>query len=71
GWSTNIPVALGKAGATQFTDPLVAAAGDEIVVRSTSWETNPVHCRNAFRGSARKEHRTQRDGFRLVREVEP
>ena len=70
GWSTNIPVALGQARATQFTDPLVAAAGDEIVVRSTSWGTNPVHCRNAFRGSTRKEHRTQRDGFRLVREVE-
>jgi formylglycine-generating enzyme required for sulfatase activity len=68
GWSTNIAVALGRPGVTEFTNPRVSAAGDDIVVRGTSWGTHPQHCRSAFRGSAGKTHRNQRDGFRVVRE---
>jgi formylglycine-generating enzyme required for sulfatase activity len=71
GWSTNVDAALGKPGATAFVDPLVPSSGvaSEIVVRSTSWGTNPLHCRSAFRGSAGKTHRNLRDGFRVVREA--
>ncbi|MBI3416774.1 MAG: formylglycine-generating enzyme family protein [Verrucomicrobia bacterium] len=70
GWSTNIAAVLGKPGALRFTDPLVKVGNGnaEIVVRSTSWGTNALHCRNAFRGSAPKDHRNHRDGFRVVRE---
>jgi formylglycine-generating enzyme required for sulfatase activity len=70
GWSTNVAVSLGKPAANEFMDPLVPSggAGSEIVVRSTSWGTNPLHCRSAFRGSAGKTHRNLRDGFRVVRE---
>ena len=67
GWSTNITAALGKSGAVELTDPVVPL-NDEIVVRSTSWGTNPLHCRSAFRGSASRTHRNHRDGFRMVRE---
>jgi len=71
GWSTNIAATLGRQGADKFTDPLVPSdgSGAEIVVRSTSWGTNPLHCRSAFRGSAGKTHRNLRDGFRVVREA--
>jgi len=69
-WSTNILAALGKPSGEILTNPLVANSSELIVVRSTSWGTNPIHCRSAFRGSAPKNHRNQRDGFRVVREVE-
>jgi formylglycine-generating enzyme required for sulfatase activity len=73
GWSTNIPQALGQPASLVFIDPQVASDGPEadIVVRSTSWGTNPLHCRSAFRGSAGKTHRNHRDGFRVLREVLP
>ncbi|MBX9628001.1 MAG: formylglycine-generating enzyme family protein [Gemmataceae bacterium] len=53
------------------TDPAGPAKPDAdglIVVRGGSWGTAPVHCRSAFRGSAPKDHRNRRDGFRVVRD---
>jgi formylglycine-generating enzyme required for sulfatase activity len=71
-WSPNIATALGQPGATDLVDPVVRrGAADDIVVRGTSWGTNPIHCRSAFRGSASRTHRNQRDGFRVVRELGP
>jgi formylglycine-generating enzyme required for sulfatase activity len=53
-----------------LTDPKGPATGDERVVRSGSWGTDPMHCRSAFRGGAGLTHRNMRDGFRVVREAE-
>jgi eukaryotic-like serine/threonine-protein kinase len=53
-----------------LTDPKGATTGEERVVRSGSWGTDPMHCRSAFRGGAGPTHRNMRDGFRVVREVE-
>ena len=64
GWTSNLP------RSDLLIDPLIPATGDLIVVRGTSWGTNPMHCRSAFRGSAAKDHRNQRDGFRVVREAD-
>jgi formylglycine-generating enzyme required for sulfatase activity len=72
GWSTNVAAALRAPSGNVFVDPFVPSgnAGNLIVVRSTSWGTNPLHCRSAFRGSAPKDHRNQRDGFRVVRALQ-
>jgi formylglycine-generating enzyme required for sulfatase activity len=71
GWSTNLLAALGvRDPATLLTDPRVPANVEWVVLRSASWGTAPVHCRSAFRGGAAKDHRNQRDGFRIVRDVE-
>jgi formylglycine-generating enzyme required for sulfatase activity len=51
-----------------LVDPAGPTLGDEIVVRGASWGTRAIHCRSAFRGSAPKDHRNRRDGFRVVRE---
>jgi formylglycine-generating enzyme required for sulfatase activity len=48
----------------------VPANVEWVVLRSASWGTAPIHCRSAFRGGAAKDHRNQRDGFRIVRDVE-
>ena len=50
----------------QSVDPKGPAEGKEYVVRSTSWGTDPMHARSAFRGGGSPGHRNMRDGFRVA-----
>ncbi len=54
----------------QFVDPLGPPLGTERVVRGTSWGTDPMHARCAFRGGAAPGHRNRRDGFRVACDAE-
>jgi formylglycine-generating enzyme required for sulfatase activity len=56
--------------AAQATDPKGPGKGDERVVRSGSWSTDPMHPRCAFRGGASQTHRNMRDGFRVACDAE-
>jgi formylglycine-generating enzyme required for sulfatase activity len=47
-------------------DPRGPPQGEERVVRSGSWGTDPMHPRCAFRGGAGPTHRNMRDGFRVA-----
>ncbi len=54
----------------QSVDPAGPARGTAKIVRSTSWGTNAMHARSAFRGSAGLAHRNMRDGFRVACDAE-
>lgn len=64
-WSMEVP----SGPLTDPTGPRAADIEGLIVVRGGSWGTAPIHCRSAFRGSAPKDHRNRRDGFRVALEV--
>jgi formylglycine-generating enzyme required for sulfatase activity len=51
-------------------DPRGPEDGEERVVRSGSWGTDPMHPRCAFRGGAGPTHRNMRDGFRVACDAE-